>query len=484
MARCATEDTEGVALQRESQACHSSESTLMQTAPLIATERDHPMTLANLQSSLCDVSVGPSECMRDVIERLRTDDRCVGVLVLDGSDVVGVVSREMLARELARPFYRELCERRPVIEFLRLSPQSRLELPLETGISQAVEASLSRPVAERYEPIIVAVSDNRRLLLDVPILLTAQCEALKATLVALEAQRAARQAAERERQTIHDQLVVASRQAGRAEVATGVLHNVGNVLNSVNVSATVIGRALGESKLPSLARVAALLKEHETDLSLFLTQDERGRRLPAFLEKLAETLSAEQTAVVEELRSLDTGLDHIKQVVQMQQSYARDHNVQMPVRPAELIEDALKVNLVSFERHNVSIDREFDDVPEVMLDKHKILQILINLISNAKNAVKMHQGSQKRICVAVSFDEAAQRVRFSVADTGVGIEPDALPRIFSHGFTTRKDGHGFGLHNSANAAREMGGMIKASSDGPGQGATFVLDVPVGKGAPA
>lgn len=438
----------------------------------------HELTLGSLRSELQDAAVSCDERMSDVIERLRRDAACVGVMVQKGSRLLGIISREMLARDLAKPFYRELCERRPVYEFLRLAAQSLLELPMSAGISEAVEAALGRPVHERYEPIVVLAEDQRRLILDVPVLLTAQCRALNATLRALEAQRAATERAESERQRLHEQLVVASRQAGRAEVATGVLHNVGNVLNSVNVCASVIARTIEQSKVPSLSKAVGLLRDNSSNLVPFLTEDDRGRRLPGYLEKLSSFLAADQASVADEIRALAQGLEHIKHIVQMQQSHATDARVTVPVRPADLFEAALNVNLVSFERHNVAIEREIDDVPQVLLDKHKVLQILINLISNAKSAVKQQQRPGRKITVAVEFDQAAQRVRFRVSDNGVGIAAENLTRIFSHGFTTWREGHGFGLHTSANAAREMGGTLSAQSEGPGHGATFILDLPV------
>lgn len=457
---------------------HVSAGPIASESPAGAPRDSRDVTLASLVDTFQSAAVQRDACMGDVIELLRRDSNCVGVLVLDDQNWLGVISRELLARELAKPFYRELCQRRPVHEFLKLTPQSRLELPVSTRISSAVAAALSRPYTERYEPLVVRTETGHRYVLAVPALLTAQCHALDTTLSALEAQRQATLAAERERQDLHEQLVVASRQAGRAEVATGVLHNVGNVLNSVNVSASVIGRTLEQSKLPGLSKAVALIRENGTALGPFLTQDERGKRLPSYLEKLSESLAAEHSSVVDELKSLAQGLEHIKQVVAMQQSYARDPLVSMMVRPSDLFEDAIKVNLVSFERHNVTVERQFEDLPELPLDKHKILQILINVISNAKNAVKASAGASKKITVSTRLVCDAGVIRFVVSDTGIGIAPDDLTKIFSHGFTTRKEGHGFGLHSSANAATEMGGTLVASSPGLGGGATFVLELPV------
>ena len=69
-------------------------------------------------------------------------------------------------------------------------------------------------------------------------------------------------------------------------------------------------------------------------------------------------------------------------------------------------------------------------------------------------------------------------MKISYIDNGIGIPADNLTRIFGHGFTTRKEGHGFGLHSGALAAKELGGALTVESDGPGKGATFTLEFPI------
>ncbi len=281
-------------------------------------------------------------------------------------------------------------------------------------------------------------------------------------------------AAEVER--LHSQLVEASRQAGMAEVATGVLHNVGNVLNSVNVSADLILDRLGESKVMSLPKVAGLLEENAADLAGFLTRDPRGRRLTEYLGALSRHLGDERLFVLREVTTLRKHIDHIKEVVAMQQSYARRCGVIESVSPLRLVEDALELNAGGLSRHGVRVNREFDEVPDIAVEKHKVLQILVNLIRNAILALDEGNPPHKRLRIRSTRTDAGL-VRIEVIDNGIGISPENLTRIFQHGFTTRKDGHGFGLHSGALAARELGGSLTAHSDGPGLGATFVLDLP-------
>ncbi|HEX8916664.1 MAG TPA: ATP-binding protein [Humisphaera sp.] len=289
----------------------------------------------------------------------------------------------------------------------------------------------------------------------------------------------AQRAVEAERERLQAQLVDASRQAGMAEVANGVLHNVGNVLNTVTVGTGIVTDRLRRSRAPNLTKAVAMLDEHRDDLAAFLTADERGRQLPAYLRKLAETIQAEQEQSLAEMRNVSDGVEHIKAIVAAQQSHAGRRTVDEPVRPAALFEDAVKMNIASCERHAVRVDRAFEDLPAVLLDRHKVIQVLVNLISNAKNAVKASDAAEKRLGIRVRRGGPPDRptVRFEVEDNGHGIAPDVMPKLFGMGFTTRKDGHGFGLHAAANLAKEMGGSLTAQSDGPGRGATFVLEVP-------
>jgi PAS domain S-box-containing protein len=277
---------------------------------------------------------------------------------------------------------------------------------------------------------------------------------------------------------LNQKLMETSRQAGMAEVAAGVLHNVGNVLNSVNVSATLVNDWLRQSKLPFLARAAGMLREQNGALASFLTEDPKGKVLPEYLANLSQQLVAEQEAMVKEVDHLRQNIQHIKVIVAMQQSYAKLSGVYENVPIAELVNDALRMNWGAFERHGITVTREFAaDLPQVCVDRHKVLQILINLLRNAKYASDQAQVADKRLVVGVNWN-GGDRVAIHVQDNGVGIAPENLTRIFAHGFTTKKDGHGFGLHSGANAAREMGGDLSVHSDGVGKGATFTLELPV------
>jgi PAS domain S-box-containing protein len=282
--------------------------------------------------------------------------------------------------------------------------------------------------------------------------------------------------AERKLKKVHKQLLTASRVAGMAEVATNVLHNVGNVLNSVNVSASLVADSVRNSKAAGLGRVVELLKEHESDLAEFISSDPKGRQLPVYLAQLSQHVIEEHEFVVKELESLRANIEHIKEIVSMQQNYARVFGVREVVNVVDLVEDSLRMNLGALSRHGVEIIRDFKAVSPINVDKNKVLQILVNLIRNAKYACDDSERNDKRVTLSIKEENGS--VIISVADNGIGIPKANLTKIFHHGFTTRKTGHGYGLHSGALAARDLGGKLTVHSDGPGHGATFTLEIPV------
>lgn len=279
---------------------------------------------------------------------------------------------------------------------------------------------------------------------------------------------------------LNRQLVDASRSAGMADVATGVLHNVGNVLNSVSVSATVVANRLRQSKVSKLSRVALMMRERNGHLAEYLTADPKGKLIPEFISTVSDELAGEQRELIGKMEMVGQHIEHIKEIVAMQQSYAKVSGAfeNLPVR--ELVEDAIRINATAFERHHIELVREFgSNIPPVCVDRHKFLQIFINLLRNAKHAVEEVKEEERRLIIRVDAD-SPDWVKLVVIDNGIGIPPENLNKIFNHGFTTKKDGHGFGLHSGANAAKEMGGKLTGFSQGPGRGAEFTLLLPVAK----
>jgi signal transduction histidine kinase len=284
----------------------------------------------------------------------------------------------------------------------------------------------------------------------------------------------------RELENAQGRLVDLSRQAGMAEVASGVLHNVGNVMNSVNVGANVARDSVKALPVERLGRTCDLLDAQAGRIGDYLTTDTAGRRIPEYLRKLAQTLSADKQKIRDEIDRLLEHLDHMKTIIAAQQSYAKVHGITEVCALKEIAETALAISAAALSGSDIDIVREYEDVPPALFDRHQILQILVNLISNARHALEESDVAKRRLTVVLKADAGTARIE--VSDNGVGIPRANLAKVFNHGFTTKKTGHGFGLHNCANAAQQMDGRLEALSDGPGQGARFVLRLPLPRGA--
>jgi signal transduction histidine kinase len=275
----------------------------------------------------------------------------------------------------------------------------------------------------------------------------------------------------------HQQLLTTSRLAGMAEVATYVLHNIGNVLNSVNLLSSAIVNDIHDSQVGGVKKLAELLASKGPDLGRFMTDDERGQKVPGYLRRLGTHLVQEQSDLIRKIEFLTENIQHIKEIVATQHAYAKISGVLEHATLEEIVEDALRMQGEVLTRHNIQLLRDYGKAPPLLVDRHKVLQILFNLLQNAKHACDKSSTAEKQIIVRIRVRDN-QRVSVSVLDNGMGIAPENLTRIFAQGFSTRKDGHGFGLHSSVLMAQDMNGTLTASSAGPGQGACFILELPL------
>ena len=308
----------------------------------------------------------------------------------------------------------------------------------------------------------------------------AQNEQLEQANDALRQEVEERKRIQAEREDLNRKLLERSRSVGMADVASTVLHNVGNVLNSLNISVDVAMRALKRVPVDDIAVIASLLQQHRHELVHYLSEDAHGKQIPAYLVMLAESVTQNQTLVERELIGLSRNVDHIRHVVNRQVHLARPERMMCePVRFRELMEQALAIYRPALDRRGCEIVERYDKDLEGFCDRHQVLQILVNLVSNAQNAMDAvpNQSHRLTLHVGVAKDRPGF-VRFEIIDTGVGIAGDHLPRLFTQRFTTRSDGHGIGLHSAALAAKSLGGTLQAKSDGLGRGATFMLDLPV------
>jgi len=288
-----------------------------------------------------------------------------------------------------------------------------------------------------------------------------------------------RKKAEAEREALNKQLIDTSRRVGMADVATGILHNVGNVLNSVNVAARIVADTVRRSSVDKISLTAGMIQEHLHDVGNYLTQDPKGQHIPEYLNTLGQQLIQDQEAVIEELKGLEKNIEHIKAIISVQQTVAKSSSMEEPVVLADLMDQALTVNQTSLDKFQVEVVKDFMTIPEIKADKHQVLQVLVNLINNAKHAMIEVSDRPRLLTLRLRWMEEKNEhwVQLEVSDTGVGISPENLKRVFAQGFTTKKDGHGFGLHSGALSAKMIGGSLSVHSDGEHQGATFTLTLP-------
>ncbi|WP_428261736.1 sensor histidine kinase [Haliangium sp.] len=282
---------------------------------------------------------------------------------------------------------------------------------------------------------------------------------------------------EEERRRLHQELTQVSREAGMASVASEVLHTIGNVLNSVGVSAMMMQAEIKELRSVSLDQAVALMEAHADDLPGFLRHDPQGRRVLALVRALGSHVGAQEQRLRAEGAALQQGVEQLTRVLRAQQVYTRRGGTIETCTAAELVELALSLHAPSWTRAGITIERALQALPPLRIDRNRVIEILVNLIANARRALEDSDRPDKRLVLRAERASAG-RVRLVVEDNGVGIAAEAMPKLFELGFTTKADGTGLGLHAGANAARSLGGTLRCESEGVGEGARFILELPV------
>ncbi|QRK06170.1 AAA family ATPase [Archangium violaceum] len=271
-------------------------------------------------------------------------------------------------------------------------------------------------------------------------------------------------------------LVETARVAGMAEIASNILHEAGNALTSVVVDTDLLRKAVEASRVGRVQQVAELLEEHQDDLADFLTQDSRGSLLAGYLSSLAGELLREQAALKKGLEALEGHVSRVGTIVQTQRTYATSTLLTDEYDLGGLVEEALHLHQMASRHFPMSVTKELSELPLVRVDRHRVLQILTSLLSNARGALTPVPEGERRLRVRLSAEDGWARIQ--VEDNGEGLTPEVRERLFTQGFSTRKDGYGIGLHTSALAARLLGGRLTLESDGPGQGAIATLELPL------
>ena len=284
-------------------------------------------------------------------------------------------------------------------------------------------------------------------------------------------------------EALHDaqkELVATAHHAGMAEIATGVLHDVGNLLNSINVSCEMITKTLQNSTLDSLVRVNKFFAK-QNNPGDFIQNDPKGKKLPRVFAQLGDNMKKERNEMLDEAQNLKSKIQIIRDVISTQQNYAKAGLFFEEAKVDVMVEDAMAILKNSLEKDNLNIEKNFISVPTVHVQKSKFVHIVLNLLKNAHDALVQVQDRQGIIRIDIGMDQENENyVSVRISDNGEGIAKKDLEKIFTHGFTTKKTGHGFGLHSCANLMTEMGGRIQVQSAGKDKGASFTLILPIFK----
>lgn len=272
-----------------------------------------------------------------------------------------------------------------------------------------------------------------------------------------------------------NELLEKARKAGMADIASDTIHNLGNILNSVKTSNHLIRDHLRHSSINGLKKAADLLKENMDRLEEFIGKDPSGKKLMQYFISVQESLFQELSQVTQLSQSLSGKIELMANVIMTQHNYIYEGPIEEESAIDEILGEILDLYEDTLKQMGIDLVREFSQIPKVLVQKTKLTHIVMNLIENTKDALRSDKLTEKKFTVTLAQD--ATHISITFKDSGEGIAPENLSRVFSHGFTTKSHGHGFGLHNCANLAADMKGTLWAESEGLGKGAAFILKLP-------
>lgn len=357
--------------------------------------------------------------------------------------------------------------RQPLLNetWFRLFAGLILLLLLYTGfdysVSKSTRRDLEQKVAERTSMLMDKMQEHRSA--------EARYQALSEELEERVRERTA------ELEEIQKDLIENAHYAGMAEIATSVLHNVGNILNSISTSGYLVGEAVDKMPLEALERAGDMLRENIDDFPKFLSEDPRGPKLLSYYLTIGDKFKVMDDQIKNNLKQLLDRIDTIKHVVAQQHNYTSNVYQTEDVELQEMVETAIAILREGMNSRGVEIRRDYRPGPKVRIQRTKLIHTLVNVLKNAREAIQL-AGDKKRV-IEIGLKPSSKGMLLAVTDSGIGITDEEMQRIFEHGFTTKERGNGFGLHSCAIAMNDMGGSIWAESPGKGYGTTFFLHFP-------
>ena len=261
-----------------------------------------------------------------------------------------------------------------------------------------------------------------------------------------------------------------------AEVARGVLHNAGNVMNSITTATFQIESAVEKSSPDGLEKLVELLKT-EKDLGAFFATDKRANQVLPYLEKILQAQRSYREVMQSEIGVLQSGIGHLSGIIQSQHAFADKPNFVESIDPTCVVNDSINLVNEAFARHGVTLTSEFQTVPSVLVDRNRLTQVILNFLTNAKDALKANDPGNRKIHIELLKLTDGNVVRIRVSDNGPGVPIHLKDKIFSSGFTTKDSGLGHGLHYCAVSAMELGWKIGLDTNLGEFRTIFYLDIP-------
>ncbi len=364
-----------------------------------------------------------------------------------------------------------------IVGYLDIPDFSSEMLNLFLAVSGLISTTLSKNRAQKE---LQKHQDNMIRVLDQKVI--ERTNELEAANRQLQGEIEVRKIVQKERDLLNKELCETARIAGMATVATDVLHNVGNSINSVNVSVSTLEKRIAQSDIRDVRLIFNLLSENEPGLGEFFREDPKGKRILPYLDELAGRLDQEVVIYQNELKRLRKQVSHVMSVIAQQQTYVNGGNEGYLVEttPSGLIQECLDIIKTSYDHHDILIKTEYlhTDKDPISVEKHKLIQVVVNLLTNAKDAISERNKAENiegRVDVVSSIINKEWII--SIADNGFGIPKEHIQTIFQFGFTTKKQGHGFGLHSASNLISEMKGHLTAGNKKEG-GAVFEIKIPL------
>ncbi len=267
------------------------------------------------------------------------------------------------------------------------------------------------------------------------------------------------------------ELVEKAHKAGMAEIATDTIHNVGNILNSVQTSILSIEEILYKSESLNYQKACELLKANLNNLDNFIQNDPKGKKLIEYFLALSDLFNDERGSINRLTERLKEKVEAITNVIASQQSYV-GANLFAKHPLEQIVNDALSILSETIDSYQITTIKFFEEVPVINIQKTKLVHIIINLIKNACEAMRSKTIMDRKLHLSITADNSS--VYLKITDNGAGIPEREINKIFTHGYTTKANGHGFGLHSCANYMAEMRGEINVESAGIEKGSTFIL----------